>query len=309
MPLSKINPFQDYDLIATLKFAEPKGDCHIYLHRGSFATASGTVYYSTGAGAKWKELAVEGDKTVIPVSDTTIHVGLNWDKDGDNYTTPSFRNNSNLREITFSQKAVLGGKIGDYFFYFFAYNCPNLVTLDVPDISGVTEVGGYFMVAYAQGCFSLPYLPVPNTANITEVGDYFLGSYALDCHKLQYLSVPNTSLITSAGEGFLASYARECFGLTLLDAPDVSNLTSAGEDFMGAYAFRCSSLTKLGIPDTAKMRFSGEQYLGDYAGGCDSLSELTLPYREHEFNYPTDLGLSEDKLSNLMNKAKKGSGE
>jgi hypothetical protein len=57
------------------------------------------------------------------------------------------------------------------------------------------------------------------------------------------------------------------------------------------------------------MRFSGEQYLGDYAGGCDALSELALPYREYDFNYQTDLGLSSDKLSNLMNKVKKGSGE
>lgn len=307
--MAQINPSQDYDLIVTLKFAEPKGDCHIYLHRGSFATASGTVYYRPGDGNKWNELTVKGDKTVIPVSDYVMQVGLNWDKDGDDYTTPSFRNNSNLTEITFSQKAVLEGRIGNYFFYFFAYNCPNLIALDVPDISGVTEVGGYFMVAYAQGCSSLPYLPVPDTANITEVGDYFLGSYALDCRRLQSLSIPNTSKITSAGEGFLSSYARECFGLTSLDAPDVSNLTSAGEDFMGAYAFRCSSLTKLGVPDTTEMTFSGERYLGEYAGGCDALSELVLPYREYEFNYPTDLGLSEDKLSNLMNKAKKGSGE
>jgi hypothetical protein len=65
----------------------------------------------------------------------------------------------------------------------------------------------------------------------------------------------------------------------------------------------------LGIPDTAKMAFSGEQYLGGYAGGCDALSELALPSRDYEFNYPTDLSLSEDKLSNLMNKAKKESGE
>jgi hypothetical protein len=303
--MAQINSAQDYDLIATLKFAEPKGDCHIYLHRGSFATASGTVYYRPGDGNKWNELTVKGDKTVIPVSDYVMQVGLNWDKDGDDYTTPSFRNNPNLTEITFSQKAVLEGRIGDYFFYFFAYNCPNLVALDVPDVSKVTEVGSYFMVAYAQGCSSLPYLPVPDTASITDVGDYFLGSYALDCHKLHSLSVPDTSQITSAGEGFLASYARECFGLTSLDAPDVSKLTSAGEDFMGAYAFGCSSLTKLRIPDTAKMRFSGERYLGDYAGGCDALSELTLPSRNYEFSYPTDLGLSEDKLSNLMKKGKR----
>ena len=59
--------------------------------------------------------------------------------------------------------------------------------------------------------------------------------------------------------------------------------------------------------DSAKMTFSGERYLDDYAGGCDALSELTLRSRNYEFNYPTDLGLSEDKLSNLMNKAKKGS--
>jgi hypothetical protein len=307
LPLSKINPSQDYDLIVTLKFAEPKGDCHVYLHRGSFATASGTVYYRPGDGNKWNELTVKGDKTVIPVSDYVMQVGLNWSKDGDDYTTPSFRNNSNLTEITFSQKAVLRGRIGGYFFYFFAYNCPNLVVLDVPDISNVTEAGGYFMVAYAQQCFLLPYLPVPDTSNITKVGDYFLGSYALDCHKLQFLSIPNTAQISSAREGFLSSYARECFCLTSLDAPNVSNLTSAGEDFMGAYAFRCSSLTKLGIPDTSKMAFSGEQYLGDYAGGCDALLELTLPSRNYEFNYPTDLGLSEDKLSNLMDKSKKGS--
>lgn len=309
MPLSKINPSQDYDLIVNLKFAEPKGDCHVYLHRGSFATVSGTIYYRTGTAAKWRELVVKGDTTVIPVSDTIMQVGINWDKDGEDYTTPSFRNNSNLTEITFSQKAVLEGRIGNYFLYFFAYNCPNLVVLDVPDVSKVIEVGGYFMVAYAQGCFSLPSLPVPNTSGITEVGDYFLGSYALDCRRLQSLSIPNTSKITSAGEGFLSSYARECFGLTSLDAPNVSNLTSAGEDFMGAYAFRCSSLTKLGIPDTAKMRFSGEQYLDGYAGGCDALSELTLPSRNYGFNHPTDLGLSEDKLSNLMNKAKRGSGD
>jgi len=307
--MAQINPSQDYDLIVTLKFTEPKGDCHIYLHRGSFATASGTVYYRYGDSAKWKELTVKGDKTIIPVSDYVMQVGLNWNKDGDDYTTPSFRNNLNLTEITFSQKAILQGRIGDYFFYFFAYNCPNLVALDVPDVSKVIEVGGYFMVAYAQGCFSLPYLPVPDTSNITEVGDYFLGSYALDCHKLQSLSIPNTSKITSAGEGFLSSYARECFGLTSLDAPDVSNLTSAGEDFMGAYAFGCLNLTKLGIPNTAKMTFSGERYLGDYAGGCDALSELALPSRDYEFNYPTDLGLSEDKLSKVMDKAKRGRGE
>ena len=307
--MATIDPNQDYDLIATLKFAEPKGDCHVYLHRGSFATASGTVYYRYGDSAKWEELTIKGDKTIIPVSDTIMQVGLNWDKDGDDYTTPSFRNNSNLTEITFSQKAILQGRIGNYFFYFFAYNCPNLVVLDVPDVSKIIEVGGYFMVAYAQGCFSLPYLPAPDTSGITEVGDYFLGSYALDCRRLQSLSIPNTSKITSAGEGFLSSYARECFGLTSLDAPDTSNLLLAGVDFMGAYAFGCSSLTKLGIPDTAKMRFSGERYLGDYARGCDALSELTLPSRNYEFNYPADLGLSEDKLSNLMNKAKKGSGD
>jgi hypothetical protein len=73
---------------------------------------------------------------------------------------------------------------------------------------------------------------------------------------------------------------------------------------MGAYAFGCLNLTKLGIPNTAKITFSGGRYLGDYAGGCDALSELTLPSRNHGFNCPTDLGLSEDKLSNLMDKAK-----
>jgi hypothetical protein len=309
MIMAQINPLQGYDLIVNLKFAEPEGDCYVYLHRGSFATASGTVYYRYGDSAKWKELTVKSDKTIIPVSDYVMQVGLNWDKDGDDYTTPSFRNNPNLTEITFSQKSILQGRIGNYFFYFFAYNCPNLVALDVPDISGVTEVGGYFMVAYAQQCFSLPYLPAPDTSNIAEVGDYFLGSYALDCRRLQSLSIPNTSKITSAGEGFLSSYARECFGLTSLDAPNVSNLTSAGEGFMGAYAFRCLNLVKLEIPNTTKMMFKGEEYFTDYAKGCDSLSKLILPSQDYEFNYPTDLGLSEDKLSNLMNKAKKESGE
>jgi hypothetical protein len=109
--MAQINPAQDYDLIVTLKFAEPEGDCHVYLHRGSFATASGTVYYRLWRWCnKWNELAVEGDKTIIPVSDYVMQVGLNWDKDGDDYTTPSFRNNSNLTEITFSQKAVLRGQ-------------------------------------------------------------------------------------------------------------------------------------------------------------------------------------------------------
>ena len=80
--MAQINSEQDYDLIVTLKFAEPKGDCHIYLHRGSFATASGTVYYRPGDGNKWNELTVKGDKTVIPVSDTIMQVGLTGIKMG-----------------------------------------------------------------------------------------------------------------------------------------------------------------------------------------------------------------------------------
>jgi hypothetical protein len=42
--------------------------------------------------------------------------------------------------------------------------------------------------------------------------------------------------------------------------------------------------------------------------GYVDISDLD-PSTDYEFNYPTDLGLSSDKLSNLMNKAKRGSGE
>jgi len=83
--MAQINPLQGYDLIVTLKFAEPKGDCHIYLHRGSFATASGTVYYRYGDSAKWKELTVKGDKTVAGGCDALSELTLPYREYDFNY--------------------------------------------------------------------------------------------------------------------------------------------------------------------------------------------------------------------------------
>jgi len=218
--MATINPSQDYDLIQTLTFAAASGTCKISLYRGSSSATSGTVYYREGTSGSWTELSVSGTSTTFPVSSTTMQVGLDWNKSGNNYTTPAFYGQStNLTEIAISQKAALSGTMGDYFMYLYASGYSSLTSLDVPDTSSLTSVGTYFMYAYAHGC-----------SNLTS------------------LAVPDTSSLTSAGYSFMVYYAYGCSNLTSLAVPDTSSLTSVGTYFMYAYAYGCSSLTRLELP-------------------------------------------------------------
>ena len=249
--MASINPTQDYDAIHTLTFASASGTCRIRLYRGSYDAYTGTVYYRAGTSGAWTSLSVSGTSTTFPVTSTTMQVAHDWNKDGNNYMTPSFYGQStNLVGISISQKAVLSGTVGDYFMRSYAQDCSSLTSLSVPDTSGLTSVGDGFMRSYAQGCSSLTSLSVPDTSGLTSVGSSFVRSYAQDCSSLTSLSVPDTSGLTSVGDFSMYSYAQGCTNLTSLSVPDTSELESVGANFMVSYARDCSSLTSLILPDS-----------------------------------------------------------
>ena len=220
--MASINPTQDYDAIHTLTFASASGTCNIRLYRGSSSAYTGTVYYRVGTSGAWTSLSVSGTSTTFPVTSTTMQVAHDWNKDGNNYMTPSFLGQStNLTDISISQKAVLSGTAGTYFMLYYAYGCSSLTSLDVPDTSGLTSVGDFFMSSYAYGCSNLTSLSVPDTSGITSVGNYFMSSYVQGCSSLTSLSVPDTSGLTSVGNSFVSDYAYGCSSLTSLILPAV----------------------------------------------------------------------------------------
>ena len=189
--MASINPTQDYDAIHTLTFASASGTCNISLHRGSFSDYTGTVYYRAGTSGAWTSLSVSGDSTTFNVTSTTMQVAHDWNKDGNNYMTPSFYyQTTNLTDINISQKAVLSGTVGNYFMYSYAQGCSSLTSLSVPDTSGITSVGSDFMFAYAGYCSSLTSLSVPDTSGLTSVGDFFMYGYAEGCSSLTSLILP-----------------------------------------------------------------------------------------------------------------------
>lgn len=189
--MAQINPTQDYDAIHTLTFASASGTCNIILFRGSNSAYTGTVYYRAGTSGAWTSLSVSGTSTTFNVTSTTMQVAHDWNKSGDNYMTPSFYGQStNLVGISISQKAVLSGTVGIFFMYCYAYKCPSLTSLDVPDTSGLTSVGDIFMIYYASGCSSLTSLSVPDTSGLTSVGTDFMYAYAYNCTSLTSLILP-----------------------------------------------------------------------------------------------------------------------
>lgn len=216
--MASINPTQDYDAIHTLTFASASGTCYISLFRGSSSDYTGTVYYRAGTSGAWTSLSVSGTSTTFNVTSTTMQVAHDWNKDGNNYMTPSFYGQSaNLVGISISQKAVLSGTVGNYFMYGYAYGCSSLTSLDVPDTSGITTVGTYFMYGYAGDCSSLTSLSVPDTSGVTSVGASFMRNYANGCTSLISLILPAVGLfaiydgnwyVPSGRLGYLKGYAN-----------------------------------------------------------------------------------------------------
>jgi hypothetical protein len=147
-----------------------------------------------------------------------MQVAHDWNKDGNNYMTPSFYGQSaNLVGISISQKAVLSGTVGNYFMNNYANSCSSLTSLSVPDTSGITTVGSDFMVSYARSCTSLTSLSVPDTSGITSVGNLFMGYYAYNCTSLISLILPAVGWfathdidwsIPSGRLGYLKGYAN-----------------------------------------------------------------------------------------------------
>ena len=247
--MATIDASQDYDFISTLTFDSASGTCNIRLYRGSSSAFAGTVYYRNGTSGSWTSLSVSGTATTFPVGDTTMQVANDWNKNGNDYMTQSFfGQTTNLAEISISQKAIVSGVVGNYFFYVFAFNCPNATSIDSPDISGATSIGNYCMYNYAGFCSDLTTLEIPKISGLTSVGSYFMRAYAADCSSLLTLEAPDTSNIVTSGEGFMYAYAEDCSSLTSLGIPDTSSFITTNNFFMDLYANRCNSLERLELP-------------------------------------------------------------
>lgn len=202
-----INPTQDYDIIHTLTFSAASGNCPIRLHRGSSNTFAGTVYYRAGTSGAWTQLDVTGEETTFPITSTTMQVGHNWNKSGNDYMTSSFRGSS-VTDISLSQKAVLSGVIGWYFWNLYAYGCTSLISLAVPDTSLVTSVGDGFTYMFAYGCTSLASLAIPDTSSMTSVGVSFMFRAAQNCNSLTKLLLPKAGWFKTHTIGWTVPAAR-----------------------------------------------------------------------------------------------------
>jgi len=194
--MATIDPTQDYDFISTLTFNTASGNCNILLYRGSERFFSGTAYYRAGTSGSWTSLSVSGfGGGDFPVSNTTMQVANNWNKSGDDYMTQSFRDQtSNLTKIDMSQKAVLSGDIGNRFMFLFAFDCQDLISLDVPDVSDVTSFGQDCFMRFAYQCTSLTSLTIINTESLTSFGIDFMNQYATSCSALERLELPAIGL-------------------------------------------------------------------------------------------------------------------
>ena len=180
--------------------------------------------------------------------------------------------------------------VGNYFMYAYANKCPNLVTLSVPDTSGLLIVGDYFMGFYAGECTGLTNLSAPDVSGLTSAGSNFMSYYAYGCANLTTLSVPYTPGLENIGSHFMYAYAYGCHKLKILSAPDVSGLTSVGDYFMTFYAYNCSDLKTIFIPDTSGLTGVGLFFMSAYAANTFSLTSLILPlttgwFKDHDVSW------------------------
>lgn len=273
---SSVDPNQDYDAIHTLTFDESSvgTTSPITLFRGSEEPFSGTVYYRAGTSGEWTALSVSGfAETTFPITATTMQIAHNWNKNGNDYMTPSFFAGGYVTAISISTKEVLSGAIGNNFMYLYAAGCPSLTSLTSASF--------------------------PDMSNVTSIGDNFMEYYVYENSSIKYLSAPNISNVTSVGDGFMYSYVWRVPSLISLDVPDTSSIISAGHNFMGGYASGASSLTSLSAPDTSSMSSVGSYFLSYYASGCSSLTSLILPKAGYLKNNNIDWGVPSDRLGIL----------
>ena len=168
--------------------------------------------------------------------------------------------------------------VGNYFMQSYARGCANLLSLGVPDTSGLTEVGINFMSVYAFRCTNLTALAAPDASGLAYAPNFFMLNYANGCTKLTTLDAPITSNLTSAGPSFLAGYAFGCTGLLSLSIPDTSKLEQAFANFLASYASGCTNLKSINIPDTSKLNsVSGGYFMASSFKNCNALEELVLP--------------------------------
>ena len=197
--------------------------------------------------------------------------------------------------------------IGNNFMYMYAMY-DKVISLDVPDTSGLTSVGNGFMANYARECTALTSLDVPDTSNVKgSVGNDFMNCYAFNCMKLTSLGVPNISGITSVGNNFMSCYIFYGTALTSLGVPDTSNLKSVGNSFMVEYASYCGNLTSLEVPDTSKLTSAGSDFMKDYAIWSNKLTRLVAKSEPKWFaTHPTDWGIAVGRLGHLKIEVPKG---
>lgn len=245
---TKIDPTQDYDIIHTLTFGTVSGNIPIKLYRGSTTGIAGTVYYRAGTSGSWTQFDVSANGGSIPITDTTMQVAHDWNKEGNNYMTPSFYGYGYyMEQIEISQKAPISGIVGDYFFYRYTMSCHSMMFVGAPDLSNATQIGHNFMYEFTRECSKTVYVGMPKIGNVTSVGDNFMYLYAYS-NNMTNIGILDTKNISSVGSYFMYQCVSYCSKLVSFTIPDTRNLTSVGSSFMSGLAIYDRSLTTLYLP-------------------------------------------------------------
>jgi hypothetical protein len=243
----------DYDFITTCNWTST-GTYTLSAYRGSntnvVTTHYASIFYRKKGTSTWTALNSSGQMVVDSTGEW--EVANNWNKDGNNCLTHSYRGITAINSCTdvYFNEATLGTTVGNYFLAYCWYGCSSLTSMpsgfNLP--TGITSVGYYFLNYCWEGCLSLTSMPsgfnLPT--GITTVGNSFLGSCWRNCSSLSSMpsgfNIPTG--ITSVGHYFLNYCWEGCLSLTSM--PSGFNLptgiTSVGYYFLNNCWYNCTLL-------------------------------------------------------------------
>lgn len=251
-----IDSTQPFDIIYELGFVDGV-DSTFSINRfqkGSRRSfKSGEFHYRTGTSGEWVTKST-GDTDNLPTA-AVVQIAHNWDKDSDsNVITPVFSDNANIKSIKITQKAPLSGEVGDYFMDCFIKNCPNLVEVDVPDISEVVELGERAFYQYAHDCVSLTSIGTVEPKNLSKLcspsSSNILQEFVAGCTQLESITLPSFPLLDLDEEPprFAYSMFEGCDSLNKVILPTSNNVYSTfnlvlGTEHLGQIAAYTKDLT------------------------------------------------------------------
>ena len=123
----------------------------------------------------------------------------------------------------------------------------HMTTLDLSQVSIVTEVGYYFLYSAT----SLTDLDVSGLVNVTHIGSHF----AAECRSLRTLDLSRWTNVTEIDDSFLSN----CVGLTDIDVSGFGNVTHI-KDF---FVYHCRELLRLDLSAMCRVTEVGDFFVAE----------------------------------------------